>query len=142
MLRLPVFGLFCLAIVGFAIACGASESWTCTDEEVAGFCDDPYTLAGFTAAICGRDEVRFEGTAIKYISLDRTDREPDDIRFAINCDGVDVAWEAPAPDWDDFESVGDAPAVNDQTRLLIRLMQQYTEGDIDIDTAREILIAE
>jgi hypothetical protein len=136
-------------IGGFFASCilpfinDSSETWTCADEEVRGFCGDPETIGGFLAAICGRDNVEFKGNAIETVSVGgASEREPDTYELEIKCPGVGLLWEFETlGEFEDPESLTKNPA-NDQTRLAVRLLEEYTLGEIDIPTARRLLVEE
>ncbi|MEX0801327.1 MAG: hypothetical protein WD379_08930 [Dehalococcoidia bacterium] len=123
----------------------SSETWTCADEEVQDFCDDPFTIGGFIAAICGRDEVKYKGSVIESVTLSGGfgEDEPDTYELEMACPGVSLKWEYESlREFEASEYVTEQGAANDQTRLAVRLLAEYSYGDIDIATARRLLVDE
>jgi hypothetical protein len=138
-----------LMIGGFFTSCvlpfinDSSETWTCNDAEVQGFCGDPETIGGFLAAICGRDEVEFKGNVIETVSLGGPgEQEPDTYEFEISCPGVALKWEFATLDEFNDEQALMKNLANDQTRLAVKLLEEYTYGEIDISTAQRLLVEE
>lgn len=113
-----------------------SETWSCDSEEVSTFCDDPYTVGGFAAELCGRSNVSFLGDYIKVINQDPTFQDPRTYIVGIRCPEVlEVRWEFEG----EIESIEEARAVNEQTRLFERLLREYSFGALTIGEARRLI---
>lgn len=138
-----VGGLFFVQCVYPFLREDPSETYTCADEEVADFCDDPYTVAGFAAAICGLNSVEFIGSLsrVRVIGGDPGEpEEPGTVDFEAKCPDIHLKWSIPEQEAEDTESVLDYDPQNNQTRLAEELLEQYSFGEISIAEARDSLL--
>jgi hypothetical protein len=135
-------GLFFAQCVYPFIRGTPSEIWTCEDDEVRAFCDDPITIGGFTAAICGRDDVQFTGRLVRPLIIGDgpVHEEPGTLDLEIECPGLELKWSIDEERLDEFESLDDLEPRNDQTRLAVDLLAEYTLGFIDMGEARQQLL--
>ena len=120
-----------------------TETWTCVDEEIADFCNDPYTLVGFLAEVCGRNQLTITATYIETIRIGSAGpREPGEFEFKADCRGRELKWAA--EEGDEIETLDDFrdAAQNDSMRLAVELLEDWRDGLIDYGDARRELLAE
>jgi hypothetical protein len=120
-----------------------SETFTCDDKEMAEFCNDPATFAGFLAQVCGRGELVVDNTFIQTIGLgDPGVREPGEIEFTVKCGDVDLEYSLEEGDKiESFDDMRDA-ASNDRAKMALDLWEDWSLGLINYEDARRTLLAE
>lgn len=141
-----VAGLFFMQCVyPFIDDNSTSETFTCEDERFAEFCDDPSTLGGFAASVCGRDELLITSNYIdvRVIGGEPGERAPDEFEIILQCTGLDAKWA-----WQEgrsFETFEDyeSTAVNNDARRFTEVYGKWGSGSIaTIEEARRDLFGE
>jgi hypothetical protein len=103
------------------------------------FCEDPYTLAGFMAEICGADEVTFTGTYVQVVLLGEPGtREPGILELTVRCPDFEATWEI--EEGREMRYLKDAHPKNAGAERVVKALDDYSLGEIDLATARYFVL--
>ena len=122
-----------------------SVTLTCSDEEIADFCDDPFTMGGFAAMVCSRDELKVTSNYIDNIVIggEPGDDIPDTLELIFECGILRAKWEwEEGRDPEEFEDFDDA-AANDDAKRFMNVYGLWGIGDVTTaEEARQRLFRE
>jgi hypothetical protein len=133
-------GLFFFQCV-YPVLRDESVTGTCASEELADFCEDPDTLAGFMALMCGRDRVEFVGSPMRLLNPEPGQSTLIGVSFTIKCEGLSARWETEEGEGtpEGFEDLKRA-ASNDDAEAVMEVLEQWHLGELSTREAQLVLL--
>jgi hypothetical protein len=116
-----------------------TQEFDCASSGFSDFCDDPGTILGFMALMCGRDSVRGRATEIKTVGGEPGVREPSSFEILIWCGATKFAWEY--EEGEEIDYLDERLARDSKTKVATRVFRDYSSGFIGVSEARRQLLA-